>query len=165
MLRNIISCLGWLCCPSIEKDHFDLSPQKFCDGLTLYYMRQLLSLSHSCNHCSAPFTVTHALACRVGSLVICRHNKVHAWWIWWFGFLGLESSAKGAHCLGVYYWGWEYIDCWSLCSRCLAATVWGHIWYELWTRMWLHTVICHLILFCVQQSLRKRGNTWGLSWS
>lgn len=67
---------SWLAVMPIERDQFDLSAQEFRDGLALRYRKPLLGLPHTCDGCGAPFTVTHALDCRVGGLVCRRHNEV-----------------------------------------------------------------------------------------
>ena len=55
---------------------FDLSAQEFRDGLALRYRKPLLSLPSVCDGCGAPFSVDHALDCRFGGVVTCRHNEV-----------------------------------------------------------------------------------------
>jgi len=46
------------------------------DGLALRYRKPLLCLPAACDGCGAPFSVEHALDCRYGGLVGCRHNEV-----------------------------------------------------------------------------------------
>ena len=53
----------------INSHHFDLSLQEFRDALALLYKKTLLDLLPLCDGCGAPFTVEHALDCRVGGLV------------------------------------------------------------------------------------------------
>ena len=56
--------------------HFDLSPAQFRDGLAVRYMRDLTDLPSKCDGCGAPLTLQHALDCKVGGLVIQRHNEI-----------------------------------------------------------------------------------------
>ena len=148
---NLSSCLT---VTPIEKDQFDLSAQ---DGLTLCHMRPLLSLPHCCDGCGAPFTVTHALDCHVGGLVICKHNEVCdafrslASLVWspvqlklLFGSLLMSFGVQRLLIFAFEVFG--------------SSSVRPYLISELWTLMHLHTVIGPLILFCVQQCLKKRGS-------
>ena len=56
--------------------HFDLSPQQFHDTLSLRYNRSLMLMPSTCDGCGAAFTLSHALDCRRGGLVIRRHNEI-----------------------------------------------------------------------------------------
>ena len=53
-----------------------VSAQEFRDGLALRYRKPLLCLPPCCDGCGAPFTIEHALDCRIGGLVGQRHNEV-----------------------------------------------------------------------------------------
>ena len=61
---------------SLEKSQFDLSAQEFRDVLALRCRKPLLCLPPCCEGCGAPFTIKHALDCRIGGLVGRRHNEV-----------------------------------------------------------------------------------------
>jgi len=67
----------WLSVVPLERSQFDLSAQEFRDGLVLHYRKPLLCLPVACDGCGAPFSIEHALDCRYGGLVGCRHNEVH----------------------------------------------------------------------------------------
>ena len=67
---------SWLAVLPLHRDQFDLSAQEFRDGPALRYNKPLLCMPPTCDGCGAPFTVTHALDCRVGGLVGRRHNEV-----------------------------------------------------------------------------------------
>ena len=56
--------------------HFDLSPQQFRDALFLRYNRSLILMPPTCDGCGAAFTLSHALDCRRGGLVVRRHNEI-----------------------------------------------------------------------------------------
>ena len=66
----------WLSIVPLKSHHFDVASQEFQDALALRYRKPLLSLPSFCDECSAPFSVEHALDCRVGGLVGQRHNEV-----------------------------------------------------------------------------------------
>ena len=76
LTRNKQSLSAWLTTLPILKDDFNLSSVEFRDALCLRYMKPLLQLPPICDGCSAPFTTTHALDCRKGSLVIHRHHEI-----------------------------------------------------------------------------------------
>ena len=55
---------------------FDLSPQQFQDALSLRYHRPLSTMPSSCDGCDSAFSLSHALDCHRGGLVIQHHNEV-----------------------------------------------------------------------------------------
>ncbi len=55
---------------------FKLSAIEFRDALSVRYRRPLLNAPSHCDGCSAPFSLTHALDCKKGGLVILRHNEI-----------------------------------------------------------------------------------------
>ena len=61
---------GWLTVLPLAQYHFDLSPQQFCDALSLRYNRSLMLMPPTCDGCGAAFTLSHALDCRKGGLVV-----------------------------------------------------------------------------------------------
>ena len=67
---------GWLTVLPIVKHHFDLSAQEFWDGLAIRYKKPLINTPELCDGCGSMFTLSHALSCRKGGLVIQRHNEV-----------------------------------------------------------------------------------------
>ena len=67
---------GWLTVLPLVKSHFDLSPQEFWDALAIRYRKPLRSTPDLCDGCGAQFSLSHALSCRRGGLVIQRHNEV-----------------------------------------------------------------------------------------
>ncbi len=54
-----------------------LSPQEFRDSLHLRYARSPGDLPVHCDGCDAKFSIRHALECKVGGLIILRHNEVN----------------------------------------------------------------------------------------
>ena len=54
-----------------------LSPQQFRDALSLRYHRSLMLMPPTCDGCGAAFTLSHALDCWKGGLVVRRHNEIH----------------------------------------------------------------------------------------
>jgi len=54
----------------------ELSAQEFRDSLCLRYARTPGDLPKSCDGCGQKFSIRHALECKKGGLVICRHNEV-----------------------------------------------------------------------------------------
>ena len=67
---------AWLSVLPLARSQFDLLAQEFRDGLALHYRKPILSLSSVCDGCGAPVSIEHALDCRFGGLVTCRHNEV-----------------------------------------------------------------------------------------
>ena len=67
---------GWLTVLALAKSHFDLSAQEFWDAPAIRYRRPLRGIPDLCDGCSSPFSLSHALSCRKGGLVIHRHNEV-----------------------------------------------------------------------------------------
>ena len=67
---------SWLTVIPLAKNHFDLSAQEFRDALAIRYKKPLLNTSESCDGCGSVFSLSHALSCRKGGLVIQRHNEV-----------------------------------------------------------------------------------------
>jgi hypothetical protein len=57
----------------------ELSPQEFWDSLHLCYARTVGDLSTHYNAMAATqkFSIHHALECKVGGLIIMRHNEVN----------------------------------------------------------------------------------------
>ena len=66
---------GWLLFHSATC-HFDMAPAQFRDGLAIRYMRDSTDLPSKCYGCGASLTMQHALDCKVGGLVIQRHNEI-----------------------------------------------------------------------------------------
>ena len=61
---------GWLMVLPMAKSHFDLPAQEFWDALAIPYRRPLREIPDLCDGCSSPFSLSHALSCRKGGLVI-----------------------------------------------------------------------------------------------
>ena len=68
---------SWLSVLPLARDQFNLSPLEFRDALALHYRKPMLNLHGCCDGCGATFTIDHALDCRFGDLVTCRHNEVY----------------------------------------------------------------------------------------
>ncbi len=54
----------------------ELLAQEFRDALLLRYARSPADLPSHCDGCGQVFSVRHALECKKGGLVICRHNEI-----------------------------------------------------------------------------------------
>ena len=67
---------SWLSVLPLAFSQIDLSAQESRDGLALRYKKPLLSVPSVCDGCGAQFSIEHALDCRFGGLVSCRHNEV-----------------------------------------------------------------------------------------
>ena len=67
---------NWLTVLPLARHHFDLSAQEFRDALAIRYKKPLICVPDVCDGCGAEFTLSHALSCRKGGLVIRRHNEV-----------------------------------------------------------------------------------------
>ena len=74
--HRAIERTGWVTVLPLAQYHFDLSPQQFHDALSLRYNRSLMLMPTSCDGCGAAFTLSHALDCRRGGLVIRRHIEI-----------------------------------------------------------------------------------------
>ena len=71
------SLSGWLTVLPTEKDHFNLTTQKFRDALAVRYQKPLMCLSPSCDGCGAPSSLDHALMiCKKEGLIIQHHNEL-----------------------------------------------------------------------------------------
>ena len=67
---------AWLAVLPLATCHFDLAPAQFRDGLVISYMCDSTDLPSKCDGCGASLTMQHALDCKVGGLVIQRHNEI-----------------------------------------------------------------------------------------
>jgi len=57
-----------------------LSAEEFQDSLRVRYGLVPVGLQPKCDGCYKDFTVTHALSCKTGGLVILRHNELAKEW-------------------------------------------------------------------------------------
>ena len=65
---------GWLTVLPFACHQFkNLSAQQFCDALSLQYHSMI---PFSCDGCGSSFSLSHALDCRKGGLVMQCHNEV-----------------------------------------------------------------------------------------
>eukprot|EP00923_Selenidium_pygospionis_P058524 GHVN01102707.1.p1 GENE.GHVN01102707.1~~GHVN01102707.1.p1 ORF type:complete len:143 (+),score=19.92 GHVN01102707.1:388-816(+) len=69
-------CSQWLTAPPATSHHFDLSPIEFRDAIGLRYKLPLPDLPTHCDGCGAECDTDHLLNCKVGGLVVRRHNEV-----------------------------------------------------------------------------------------
>ena len=66
----------WLSVLPLARSLFDLSAQEFKDGLALIYNKPLLTLPSVCDGCGTPFSIEHALDCRLRGLVTYKHDEL-----------------------------------------------------------------------------------------
>ena len=64
----------WLTAIPSIKNQFDLSAREFRDALAIRYRRPLLDIPEFCDGCGHLFSLSHALSCRKGGLIIQRHR-------------------------------------------------------------------------------------------
>lgn len=69
-------CGQWLSVMPSRVSGTELSPQEFRDNLLLRYGRTPGDLPAQCDGCGGRFTVSHALDCKKGGLVMLRHNEI-----------------------------------------------------------------------------------------
>jgi hypothetical protein len=67
----------WLSVMPSTLNGTELSAQEFRDTLLLRHARIPGDLPSHCDGCGAKFDVRHALECKVGGLVILRHNEIN----------------------------------------------------------------------------------------
>jgi hypothetical protein len=67
----------WLSVMPSTLNGTELSAQEFRDALLLRHARTPGDLPSHCDGCGAKFDVRHALECKVGGLVIQRHNEIN----------------------------------------------------------------------------------------
>jgi hypothetical protein len=66
----------WLTVLPIARNHFDLSCSEFRDALSIRYRRALRRSPGTCDGCGVSFSLSHALSCKKGGLIIQRHNEI-----------------------------------------------------------------------------------------
>ena len=71
---------GWLSISPNRLNGTELSAEEFRDSLRLRYGLEPEHLPANCSGCSAQNSVQHALECKVGGLVVQRHNEVAGEW-------------------------------------------------------------------------------------
>jgi hypothetical protein len=77
--RTILRCKQtgqWLSVLPSMVNKTKLVAQEFRDALLLHYARSPADLPSHYNICGQVFSIHHALECKKGGLVICRHNKI-----------------------------------------------------------------------------------------
>jgi hypothetical protein len=70
----------WLTTMPNRLNGTELSAEEFVDSLRLRYGLQPKSLPEKCDGCYKPFTVCHAMSCKLGGLVRARHEEVSQEW-------------------------------------------------------------------------------------
>jgi hypothetical protein len=66
----------WLSISPSTVNGTELSAQEFRDALLVRYDKTPPDLPTHCDGCYKPFDLRHALECKKGGLVICRHNEI-----------------------------------------------------------------------------------------
>ena len=69
-------CSNWLNVTPVSRFGFTLSEREFRDAIALRYRRPVVDMPSHCDGCDMPTTVSHALSCRKGGLIIKRHNEI-----------------------------------------------------------------------------------------
>ena len=59
----------------------NMSSLEFRDALRIRYGLTPINLASHCNGCGAPFTISHAMCCKIGGLVSRRHEAGKYEWI------------------------------------------------------------------------------------
>lgn len=83
---------GWLNVYPNPKNGTVLSNTEFTDAMCLQYGLEPPNLASVCDGCGARFTLSHALTCKHGRLIIRRHNEIRDT----LGTLALQAFGKGA---------------------------------------------------------------------
>ena len=91
-LERICETGCWLTAVPNRLNGTILSAEEFRDNLRLRYNLKPLEMPDLCDGCGAKMTVEHALQCKVGGLVHCRHNDVTRE----FGSLCKQAFTPGA---------------------------------------------------------------------
>ena len=91
-LERICETGCWLTAVPNHLNGTILSAEEFRDNLRLRYNLKPLDMPDLCDGCGAKMTVEHALQCKVGGLVHCRHNDVTRE----FGSLCMQAFTPGA---------------------------------------------------------------------
>jgi hypothetical protein len=81
---------SWLSSIPSSINGTDLSAEEFRDNIRLRFGLQPKALPPYCDGCGSPFTPEHAMSCRIGGLVLQRHNHIAAEW----GHLCSQASLK-----------------------------------------------------------------------
>ena len=71
---------SWVTATPNRDNGTDLSAEEFRDGVRLRFGLLPSFLPHRCDGCNERFTVSHAMSCKKGGLVVMRHNDVSAEW-------------------------------------------------------------------------------------
>ena len=74
--RDMRNCRNgaWLTVVPSRLNGTDLSANEFRDNIRLRYNFKPLDMPSRCDGCGAKLTVEHAMSCKVGGLVHCRHD-------------------------------------------------------------------------------------------
>ena len=67
---------AWLTVLPLTRSQFDLSAQEFWDALVIRYKKPFRNVQDLCDGCSSQFSLSHALSCREGGLVIQTYNEI-----------------------------------------------------------------------------------------
>ena len=67
----------WLSCMPSTVSGTELGRDEFRDAIRLHYGRTPANLPEKCDGCGTKFTLEHALSCKVGGLVIQRHDEIN----------------------------------------------------------------------------------------
>ena len=128
--RNKVSLSAWLTATPLLKDSFHLSAVEFHDALFLRYMKPLLQLPPHCDDCGEIFRTSQALDCRLGGLVIHRHEIRDRLYDLTSIIMVPDSertSCKRWKCLSSTN---GYSSSWSKCQRSMAAPSHCPVWCQ-----------------------------------
>ena len=67
---------AWLTVKPTVNNGTDLAPQEFRDGLAIRFGKHPRDLPDICDGCGIKTSMSHALNCRSGGLIIARHNEI-----------------------------------------------------------------------------------------
>lgn len=74
-LAQLKGSSSWLTSIPLKEDNLLLNKREFYDGVSLRYRWSIKYLPTSCV-CGAKFDIDHAMTCKKGGFISCRHNEI-----------------------------------------------------------------------------------------